>query len=319
MSEECIAAIVTAQQQCQRLQLVEVSSDVMLAGCIDHPETRAMERTLQASKITWRATTAALKERYAAQDDQQVNRGWLAGFRAASDDDNDRPFGKDLKLALTRAGKLADAMKSTSVRVHHVFLALLDYKETNGEMKCGADETPDQFATWTLMQELPGWDSSTTALQVCETLLANLKESSASAENQGPELVTGQGRGSSSTPTLEECGVDLTQQARDGRLDVVFGRDEEIRACLRTLLRRRKNCVCLIGDPGVGKVSCDPHVVSNALATFLLIIVLSDCHCGRRSSDSGRRGSLSDALKGPPTCQFGACDTRSRYQIPRRV
>jgi ATP-dependent Clp protease ATP-binding subunit ClpC len=67
-------------------------------------------------------------------------------------------------------------------------------------------------------------------------------------------LVTGKG-GNSKTPTLAECGTDLTQQAADGLLDPVYGRDKEIRSCIRTLIRRRKNNVCLIGDAGVGKTA----------------------------------------------------------------
>jgi ATP-dependent Clp protease ATP-binding subunit ClpC len=54
---------------------------------------------------------------------------------------------------------------------------------------------------------------------------------------------------------LSECGTDLTQLAADGLLDPVYGRDAEIRSCLRTLIRRRKNNVCLVGDAGVGKTA----------------------------------------------------------------
>jgi hypothetical protein len=58
-----------------------------------------------------------------------------------------------------------------------------------------------------------------------------------------------------STPTLDKVGIDLTQMAREGRLDAVFGRENEIRMCLRTLGRRRKSNPCLIGEPGVGKTA----------------------------------------------------------------
>ena len=58
----------------------------------------------------------------------------------------------------------------------------------------------------------------------------------------------------STTTTLNDVGVDMTQMALDGKLDMVFGREKEIRSALRTLGRRRKNNPCLIGDPGVGKV-----------------------------------------------------------------
>jgi len=94
--------------------------------------------------------------------------------------------------------------------------------------------------------------------EICRFLVDLLDEKDGQREaSRGPELVTGRGSsgsGGANMPTLEECGVDLTQMAMDGLLDPVTGRDDEIRSCLRTLLRRRKNNVCLLGDPGVGKV-----------------------------------------------------------------
>jgi len=54
---------------------------------------------------------------------------------------------------------------------------------------------------------------------------------------------------------LARYGIDLTQQARDGKLDPVIGRDEEIRRAVQILLRRTKNNPVLIGEPGVGKTA----------------------------------------------------------------
>src|SRR6201994_1832399 len=54
---------------------------------------------------------------------------------------------------------------------------------------------------------------------------------------------------------LEKYGVDLTQQARDGGLDPVIGRDAEIRRGIQVLSRRTKNTPVLIGEPGVGKTA----------------------------------------------------------------
>src|SRR5262249_562949 len=52
---------------------------------------------------------------------------------------------------------------------------------------------------------------------------------------------------------LEKYGRDLTQTARQGKLDPVIGRDEEIRRVIQVLSRRTKNNPALVGDPGVGK------------------------------------------------------------------
>ncbi len=55
--------------------------------------------------------------------------------------------------------------------------------------------------------------------------------------------------------TLEKYGQDLTAKARDGKLDPVIGRDEEIRRVVEILSRRKKNNPVLIGEPGVGKTA----------------------------------------------------------------
>ena len=54
---------------------------------------------------------------------------------------------------------------------------------------------------------------------------------------------------------LEKYGQDLTQRARDGKVDPVIGRDDEIRRVIQVLSRRTKNNPVLIGEPGVGKTA----------------------------------------------------------------
>ena len=54
---------------------------------------------------------------------------------------------------------------------------------------------------------------------------------------------------------LERYGIDLLELARQGKLDPVIGRDEEIRRCMQVLNRRTKNNPMLIGEPGVGKTA----------------------------------------------------------------
>ncbi|MCB8828703.1 type VI secretion system ATPase TssH, partial [Escherichia coli] len=54
---------------------------------------------------------------------------------------------------------------------------------------------------------------------------------------------------------LKKFARDLTQAARDGKLDPVIGRDEEIRRTIQVLARRTKNNPVLIGEPGVGKTA----------------------------------------------------------------
>ena len=58
-----------------------------------------------------------------------------------------------------------------------------------------------------------------------------------------------------STNTLNQFGTDLTKKAREGKLDPVIGRNDEIERVIQILSRRTKNNPCLIGEPGVGKTA----------------------------------------------------------------
>ena len=62
-------------------------------------------------------------------------------------------------------------------------------------------------------------------------------------------------QGKGKTSTLDQYSRDLTALAREGKLDPVVGREEEIRRVIQILSRRTKNNPCLIGEPGVGKTS----------------------------------------------------------------
>src|SRR4051794_2277459 len=69
-------------------------------------------------------------------------------------------------------------------------------------------------------------------------------------------------RSDSDTPALDEFGRDLTREAREGRIDPLVGRDDEIDQTIEILARRRKNNAVLIGEPGVGKTA-----IAEGLAT----------------------------------------------------
>jgi ATP-dependent Clp protease ATP-binding subunit ClpB len=73
-------------------------------------------------------------------------------------------------------------------------------------------------------------------------------------EVQGPHRITSPNP-EETMQALEKFGQDLTAAARDGKLDPVIGRDEEIRRVIQVLSRRTKNNPVLIGEPGVGKTA----------------------------------------------------------------
>jgi ATP-dependent Clp protease ATP-binding subunit ClpC len=75
------------------------------------------------------------------------------------------------------------------------------------------------------------------------------------ANQRGNVPVRSGNKGGSDTPTLDQFGRDLTEDARNGRVDPVIGRDDEIEQTIEVLARRRKNNAVLIGEAGVGKTA----------------------------------------------------------------
>ena len=65
----------------------------------------------------------------------------------------------------------------------------------------------------------------------------------------------GNASGGEEDSILKKYGRDMTREAKEGKMDPIIGRDDEIRHCVRILSRRTKNNPVLIGDPGVGKTA----------------------------------------------------------------
>ena len=75
------------------------------------------------------------------------------------------------------------------------------------------------------------------------------------SEAPSPNNQTKATSGKNNTPTLLKFGRDLTQMAKENKLDPVIGRDDAIERVVQILSRRTKNNPCLIGEPGVGKTA----------------------------------------------------------------
>lgn len=88
-----------------------------------------------------------------------------------------------------------------------------------------------------------------------ETPLNQGNPSYGSEKNPNPVQSQAKRKGKSKTPTLDAFSRDLTQDAVEGRLDPVIGRNKEIERVIQVLSRRTKNNPVLIGDPGVGKTA----------------------------------------------------------------
>ena len=125
---------------------------------------------------------------------------------------------------LMEAEKIADRFKDEYISVEHLYLALLDERGTpSAKLFQQFGITKDGF------------------LAALEKVRGNQKVTSADPEDN--------------YEALTKYGRDLVEMAREGKLDPVIGRDEEIRHAIQILSRRTKNNPVLIGEPGVGKTA----------------------------------------------------------------
>jgi ATP-dependent Clp protease ATP-binding subunit ClpB len=100
---------------------------------------------------------------------------------------------------------------------------------------------------------------------------------------------------------LEKYARDLTQLARDGKLDPVIGRDEEIRRTIQVLVRRTKNNPVLIGEPGVGKTAIVEglarRIVEGDVPTLLADKTLVELDLSAMVAGAKYRGEFEERLK----------------------
>jgi ATP-dependent Clp protease ATP-binding subunit ClpC len=238
LSDECVEAVKQSHEIGNEIGLKELKNEILFAGIVARPERAAntLERfQIQADDV--RATAIrvvrAKPSNIGAKPENPAEKSNIA-----------LPFADDTKTTLSRACEIADRMESELVRSEHVLLALLGY---NNGQKIVTSSVIDVLSG---LEAVKNGKTKVSVFDFCEQLVNALPNTPFDQPDTRVRENVVIGGASGNTNTLKEVGVDMTQLALEGRLDMVFGRDKEIRSALRTLGRRRKNNPCLIGDAG---------------------------------------------------------------------
>ena len=182
------------------------------------------------------------------------------------------PYTPRAKQILEVAANEAKEMKTQFIDVEHLLLALLKDKEGVAAQILAAF----------------GVDYKT----ALEETLAVLEGKTTGRKEKGKK---------SKTPFLDHFGRDLTELAREGKLDPVIGRQKEIERVTQVLSRRKKNNPILIGDPGVGKTAIveglAQRVIEKRVPQILLDKRLVTLDMGGVVAGTKYRGQFEERIK----------------------
>ncbi|QMU08017.1 ATP-dependent Clp protease ATP-binding subunit [Levilactobacillus suantsaii] len=193
------------------------------------------EHLLLALTIEKNGIANKVLQQFSVSDDdvrEEIERFTGYGTLDNTDKDSYLPYSPKAKAMLAIAGDEAKRLGATKIGTEHLLLALL------------SDET---ILSSRILKNLNV--ELTTARKVVLRKLGvteTPKRRNETRSRRGP---------AQGTPTLDSLARDLTQSARDGKMDPTVGRDKEVKRVIQILSRRTKNNPVLIGEPGVGKTA----------------------------------------------------------------
>ena len=148
---------------------------------------------------------------------------------------NKAEFSKRCQDILDLSAKEAVKFKAKQIGTEHMLIAIIKH--------------PDSVA-FRLLTAM-----NITITKLYSDILVAMGLDPAVVKNELNSLKAKEKKGKSATPTLDQYSRDLTKMAKEGKLDPVVGRTEEMQRVVQILSRRMKNNPCLVGEPGVGKTA----------------------------------------------------------------
>ncbi len=142
------------------------------------------------------------------------------------------------RRVLERAAQEAQALSSAQIGTEHLLLAILK----------------EQDSVAARLLNTAGIDAQKMYIDLLTAMGQEVRVTREDLRG-GKFLRDAAAGGATATPTLDAYSRDITELARDGKLDPVIGRENEIQRVVQILSRRTKNNPCLIGEPGVGKTA----------------------------------------------------------------
>jgi type VI secretion system protein VasG len=175
------------------------------------------------------------------------------------------------------------------VRTGHTILALV----SNDELKRIIGESSKEL----------GKINADSLKKDFDTIVAESAERATGPVGDGPAAGgSAGGKPGGKQPNLDAYTVDLTQRARDGKIDPVLGRDVEVRQVIDVLTRRRQNNPILVGEAGVGKTAVVEgfahRIVANDVPPPLRNVTLRSLDLALLQAGAGVKGEFENRLKG---------------------
>lgn len=204
-----------------------------------------------------------------------------------------QPLLSEQTVALAREGWVKGSIDYSAgkTRSGHLLLAML----TDQSLSQIARSISGEFAK--ISPESLAKDLMTIVSDTCEA-----GSDAVASSGGGPSGGSAPGGGPTQTPNLDQYTVDLTARARDGKIDPVLGRDEEIRQIVDILTRRRQNNPIMTGEAGVGKTAVVEgfalRIAQGDVPPSLQTVSIRTLDLSLLQAGAGVKGEFENRLKG---------------------